>query len=130
MFNNSQVFTSFSVDNLEKARTFYEEILGGKVEDESQMGIQFKFGSGNMIFIYPREDHAPATYTILNFIVDDIDNTVDELQQKGIDFLHYDLEGFPQDKRGIVRRLTAGMGPDIAWFEDPAGNILSVLQVS
>ena len=83
------------------------------------------------VFIYEKPDHVPATFTVLNFVVADIDAAVDQLSGKGITFEHYDLgNGAVQDEKGILRGLAASMGPDIAWFKDPAGNILSILQDS
>ena len=128
MFNHNTSFSSFSVDDLEKARAFYGETLGIEVEAESGMGIRLHLAGGSKMVIYPKEDHTPATFTILNFIVDDIDKAMETLRDKGVEFLRYDREDLPQDDRGVLRGLEAGMGPDVAWFEDPAGNVLSVLQ--
>jgi predicted enzyme related to lactoylglutathione lyase len=127
MFKNSHAFSGFSVDNLEAAEKFYRETLGLDVE-KNQMGLQLKIASGNSIFLYQKDNHQPATYTVLNFPVDDIDKAVEELVKKGITLERYDNIGFEQDGKGIVRGKAAGMGPDIAWFTDPAGNVLAVLQ--
>lgn len=127
MFKGALAFSGFSVDDLSKAKEFYGETLGLEVE-EDKMGLQIKIKGGHPIFVYPKENHTPATYTILNFVVEDIDKAVEELESKGVSFEKY--EGFHQDEKGIARGISANMGPDIAWFKDPAGNILSVLQES
>ena len=124
MLKDSKAFSGFSVNDLEAARSFYGQTLGLDVVD-SPMGLTIKIVGGNGTFIYPKDDHVPATYTILNFPVDDVDAAVDELTDKGVAFEHY---GGMTDEKGIARGLAAGRGPDIAWFKDPAGNILSVLQ--
>lgn len=128
MFKNTKAFSGFSVDDLEKARTFYGETLGVDIRRENGMGFSLNLANGTTIFVYPKDDHQPATFTILNFVVDDIDETVESLKDKGIRFIHYNSDDLPQDEQGVLRGLSAGMGPDIAWFEDPAGNILSVIQ--
>lgn len=127
MFKDNEVFSGFSVNDLQAAKEFYGNTLGVDATLD-EMGLQLKFGNGNTIFVYGKDDHQPASFTILNFVVDDIDKAVDDLIAKGIAFERY--EGFPfdQDKKGIARGKAAGMGPDIAWFKDPAGNTLSVLQ--
>ncbi|MEJ0073539.1 MAG: VOC family protein [Candidatus Saccharibacteria bacterium] len=117
--------SGFSVDDAAKAKQFYSETLGLDVE-EDQMGLTLKLAGANDVFVYAKPDHQPATYTVLNFPVDDIDKAVDELTAKGVTFEHYGPEAH-QDEKGIARGKAAGMGPDIAWFKDPAGNILSVL---
>ena len=124
MFRDLQAFSGFSVNDLTKAKEFYSQILGIDVE-ENDMGFRLKIAGSNGIFVYSKEDHVPATYTILNFPVDDIDTTVDVLTEHGVVFEEYaDMT----DEKGIARSLSKNMGPDIAWFKDPAGNILSVLQ--
>lgn len=128
MFKNTRAFSGFSVDDLEKAKSFYGETLGVEVGIENEMGLSLNLANGNTVFIYPKEDHQPATFTILNFVVDDVDVAMDELKDKGIRFIQYNDDDLPQDEKGVLRGLDAGMGPDIAWFEDPAGNVLSVLQ--
>lgn len=127
MFKDNEVFSGFSVNDLQAAKDFYGTTLGVDATLDD-MGLQLKFGNGNTIFVYGKEDHQPATFTILNFVVDDIDKAVDDLVAKGVTFERY--EGFPfdQDEKGIARGKAAGMGPDIAWFKDPAGNTLAVLQ--
>ncbi|HZE87148.1 MAG TPA: VOC family protein [Methylomirabilota bacterium] len=125
MFNAKAAFSGFSVDNLEKAKKFYTETLELKLEDEN-MGLKFQLPGGGKIFIYAKDNHQPATFTILNFVVENIDEAVDELTKRGVNFETY--EGFGQDEKGIARGISAKQGPDIAWFKDPAGNILAVLQ--
>ena len=125
MLANSKAFSGFAVDDLEKAREFYGETLGLKtsVLDEENGLLSLHLADGRDTLVYRKpEDFEPATYTILNFRVDDIDETVDGLAARGVRFERYD--GFDQDEKGVVR----SGGPQIAWFKDPAGNILSVLQ--
>jgi catechol 2,3-dioxygenase-like lactoylglutathione lyase family enzyme len=121
MFANTMAFSGFAVDDLEKARQFYGDTLG--INTSERYGLmKLHLAGGRDTLVYPKSDHTPATYTILNFPVDDIDQAVDELTARGVQFERYD--GSAQDQKGISR----GHGPDIAWFKDPAGNILSVLQ--
>lgn len=124
MLNDSHAFSGFSVTDQDAAKEFYSQTLGLTVEDTG-MGLQLKLAGGGIVFVYPKADHVPATFTILNFPVDDIDAAVDDLAGKGVKFEVY--EGMHQDDKGIARGKAANMGPDIAWFKDPAGNILSVL---
>ena len=126
MFKDTKAFSGFAVNDLEVAKKFYSETLGIEVEQGGQ-GLRLKIAGGNPTFVYSKPDHVPATYTILNFPVDDIDRAVDQLTAAGVKFEHY---GKLTDARGIARGATTGGGPDIAWFKDPAGNILSVLQQS
>ena len=126
MFKDTKAFSGFAVDDLEAAKKFYSETLGIEVEQGGQ-GLRLKVAGGNPTFVYSKPDHVPATYTILNFPVADIDRAVDQLTAAGVKFEHY---GKLTDARGIARGATTGGGPDIAWFKDPAGNILSVLQQS
>lgn len=121
MFENTKAFSGFSVDDVPKARQFYGETLGLKVSEEYGM-LHLHIAGGADILIYPKPDHVPATFTILNFPVDDIDKVVAELAERGVCFERYD--NIAMDDKGISR----GQGPDIAWFKDSAGNILSVLQ--
>ncbi|GAB3632448.1 VOC family protein [Microbacterium shaanxiense] len=126
MFENSDAFSGMSSDDIEASRRFYESVLGLEVRDEGMGGlISVQLPKGGAVLIYPKDDHEPATFTILNFPVADIDAVVDELVSKGVSLERY--EGMGQDDKGIVRGKAAGRGPDIAWFKDPAGNILSVL---
>jgi predicted enzyme related to lactoylglutathione lyase len=124
MFRDAKAFSGFSVDDLAAAKDFYGQTLGLGVEQNAQ-GLRLKIAGGNGIFIYAKKDHIAATYTILNFPVEDIDVAVDQLTGRGVIFEHY--EKFT-DEKGIARGISAGQGPDIAWFKDPAGNIVSVLQ--
>lgn len=114
-------FSGFSVDDLTAAASFYRDKLGIPVT-ETEIGLSVAL-PGGQLFIYPKENHEPATFTVLNFEVADIDVAADELAAAGIPLERYD--GMPQDDKGIMR-ASAGMGPDIAWFTDPAGNILSI----
>lgn len=122
MLGNTKPFSSFSVDDLQKAKEFYGKTLGLEVKTEAE-GLELHF-PGNTIFIYPKENHVPATFTILNFPVKDIDKAVDELSKRGVRFEKYEEGELKTDKRGIFR----GDGPTIAWFKDPAGNFLSLIE--
>jgi catechol 2,3-dioxygenase-like lactoylglutathione lyase family enzyme len=117
-----QAFNGFSVNDLAAAADFYGKTLGVPLE-EIPAGLRLKVGNG--ILVYPKLDHVPATYTVLNFPVDNIDQALDELAGKGIKF---ELYAGITDHKGVARGLARNMGPDIAWFKDPAGNILSILQ--
>lgn len=120
-----RMFSSFSVDDVETAFSFYRTKLKLKVTKESMgiLSIQFNGGEPEVI-IYPKADHSPATFTVLNWAVDNVETAVDELTRQGIVFEQYDTDYIKTDEKGIFR----GEGPKIAWFKDPAGNILSVLQ--
>ena len=120
MFKDTEAFSGFSTNDIERAKEFYGSTLGLEVSEMNGM-LDIKLGGGAMVLAYPKENHEPATFTILNFNVDDIDKAVDELSARGVKFERY--EDFEQDEKGIAR----GEGPAIAWFKDPAGNILSVL---
>ena len=124
MLTDSPAFSGFSVDDIDKARRFYEETLGLRVTVMEEMGglLRLHLGGGAEVLVYPKSDHVPATFTVLNFPVPDIEQAVDELTARGVTFQKY--ENPPTDERGIMR---AG-GPLIAWFTDPAGNIFSVIQ--
>jgi catechol 2,3-dioxygenase-like lactoylglutathione lyase family enzyme len=121
MFANTKAFSGFAVDDIEKAREFYAETQGLDTSEEYGL-LTLHLAGDRPTLVYPKPDHTPATYTILNFPVDVIDKAVEELSGRGVRFERYD--DFEQDERGIAR----GEGPYIAWFKDPAGNILSVLQ--
>ena len=122
MFKDANAFSGFSVDDLAGAKAFYGETLGLNVS-ENPAGLELQLGGGGTVFVYPKgRQHTPASFTILNFPVEDIERAVDELTAAGVQFERYD--GLEQDDRGIAR----GGGPNIAWFKDPAGNILSVLE--
>lgn len=128
MFKNTKAFSGFSVDDLEKAKQFYGQTLGQDASETPQ-GLDVKLTGGGEIFIYPKPNHTPATYTVLNFVVDDIDQSVDELTNAGVKFEHYDSEMLKTDEKGICRNDGKYPGPaGIAWFQDPAGNILAVIQ--
>ena len=127
MLQDSQAFSGFASTDIAKSKAFYRDVLGLTVEDGEMGDVRIKLGSGASVFVYPKADHKPATFTILNFPVDDIDAVVDELTAKGVQFEHYEGE-HGTDEKGIARGLAKGQGPDIAWFTDPDGNILSVLQ--
>jgi catechol 2,3-dioxygenase-like lactoylglutathione lyase family enzyme len=122
MFESVKAFSGFAVDDVPKAKEFYAETLGLRVSEEYGM-LQLHIIGGVDILVYPKPDHTPASFTILNFPVNDIETAVDQLAERGVRFERYDGLAEPDDK-GIYR----GQGPDIAWFKDPAGNILSVLQ--
>lgn len=123
MFKHTKAFSGFSVDDIAVAKRFYGETLGLDVA-EIPAGLTLTIAGGNGTLIYLKDDHQPATYTILNFPVDDIDTAAEALIARGVSFLIY--EGMT-DAKGIMRGKSTNMGPDIAWFTDPAGNILSVL---
>jgi catechol 2,3-dioxygenase-like lactoylglutathione lyase family enzyme len=131
MFKPQSAFSGFSVDNLDQAQAFYSQVLGLEVEvekmaDGQPMGLRLQLPGVARVFVYPKPNHQPATYTVLNLVVANIDLAVTELTQAGVVFEKY--EGMHQDEQGITRGLAHNMGPDIAWFKDPADNILSVLQ--
>ena len=122
MFRDSQAYSGFAVRDIESAKRFYGETLGLDVSESNGM-LNLRLADDRNVLVYPKPDHEPASYTILNFPVDDIEATVDALTGKGVQFERY--EGADQDERGIFR----GEGPPIAWFKDPAGNILSVIKL-
>ena len=128
MFKILAAFSGFSVRNLEAAKKFYRDILGLKITEEKGMGFKLHLPGGGQVFVYPKENHEPATFTILNLVVENIDITVNELIEKGVVFEQYNIPELPQDKKGIARGLSAHMGPDIAWLQDPSGNIFSIMQ--
>ena len=121
MFTNTKAFSGFAVDDVEKARKFYGDTLGVKTSEDNGL-LTLHIAGERPTLVYPRPNHTPAEYTILNFPVDDIERAVEELTARGVQFERY--EGFDQDERGIHRE-----GPPIAWFKDPAGNVLSVIQL-
>ena len=126
MFTPTSAFSGFSVNDLAQAKAFYAETLRLKVDDEG-VGMRLHLPGGGTVFAYSKDDHQPATFTILNFVVENIDEAVDELTNRGVQFEHYE-EGPKTDEKGILRGHALQMGPDIAWFKDPAGNTLAVLQ--
>ncbi len=121
MFKDTKAYSGFAVDDVQKAQEFYGDTLGLKTSEEYGL-LTLHIAGDRPTLVYPKPGHTPADYTILNFPVDDIDKAVDELTARGVRFEKY--EGFDQDEKGIAR----GEGPYIAWFKDPAGNVLSVLQ--
>ncbi len=122
MLNGKTAFSGFSVSDIEKTRNFYSNKLQLKVTDGVMGLLELHVGSGNPVIIYPKENHQPASFTILNFPVDDIEAAVDKLNAQGIPMERY--EGFEQDEKGIAR----GGGPFMAWFKDPSGNVLALMQ--
>ncbi|MDP9489307.1 MAG: VOC family protein [Thermoproteota archaeon] len=121
-FKNTKAFSSFSVKDLNEAKRFYGQTLGLEVS-ESDEGLILQTKGGIDVFIYPKPDHTPATFTVLNFVVDDVDRAVDELTKMGVRFQIYDKGELKTDDRGIFQGK-----PKIAWFKDPAGNFLSILE--
>jgi predicted enzyme related to lactoylglutathione lyase len=124
MFKHTKAFSSFSVNDIQKAKKFYSEVLGLDVTDNPMGVIELQIARSNNVMVYPKPNHEPATFTVLNFPVDDVEKTVDELTAKGVVFEQYKGE-IETDKKGISRD---NRGPKIAWFKDPAGNIFSVLE--
>ena len=125
MLENSKAFSGFAAPDIDKEKEFYSQTLGLKTSEDHGL-LRLHLAGGNNVLIYPKPDHTPATYTVLNFPVDDVDLAVDELKDRGVEFERYNRENLKTDEKGIMR----GNGPTIAWFKDPAGNILSVLSRS
>jgi catechol 2,3-dioxygenase-like lactoylglutathione lyase family enzyme len=121
-FKNTKAFSSFSVKDLEETKKFYGQTLGLEIA-ETDEGLILQIKGGNDVFIYPKPDHTPATFTVLNFVVDEVDKAVDELTQMGVRFQLYDKGELKTDDRGVFQGK-----PKIAWFKDPAGNFLSILE--
>src|SRR5687767_1602227 len=126
MFKDTRAFSSFSVNDIQKAKEFYSRTLGMDVSEEEE-GLALKIAGGGTVFMYPKQNHQPATFTVLNFPVDNIEEAVDKLAGLGVRFESYEGE-MKTDAKGIFRGASRGEGPNIAWFKDPAGNILSVLE--
>ena len=128
MFKETNTFSGFSVNDISAAKQFYGETLGLTLEEMPE-GVMLHLYGGGKVFLYGKDDHTPATFTVLNFEVENIDQVADELIASGITFERYDWmdEAQPDDK-GIYKGKTIGKGPNIAWFKDPAGNVLSILQ--
>ena len=122
MFKDAKAFSSFSVNDVQKAKEFYGQTLGLTVSETAE-GLELNLTGGNTIFLYPKPNHTPASFTVLNFRVKDIEEAVDELTVLGVHLEKYNQPDLKTDEKGIMR----GPGPQIAWFKDPAGNILSVL---
>ncbi len=127
MLSIAHAFSGFSVDDINAAKDFYGRALGLSVAENSAGNLVVTLPGGYEVFMYPKADHEPATFTILNLVVADIDVAVDSLNQAGVVTKIYRDPDFHTDEKGIARGKAAGYGPDIAWFRDPAGNILSVL---
>lgn len=125
--NINSGYGGFSVNDLEVAKNFYVEKLGLEVSEDA-MGLFITLPGGGKIFVYPKDNHEPATYTVLNLLVPDIKEAVAALKEKGIDCEQYDFEMFKTDENGIVWGMKSGDGPNIAWFKDPSGNILSLIE--
>jgi predicted enzyme related to lactoylglutathione lyase len=123
-----EIFSGFSVDDIPAAKAFYGETLGLRISDGPMGNLDLELPAGGHVFIYPKADHVPASFTILNLVVDDIDAAVDDLNARGVATAIYDDPELPTDDKGVLRGRAADRGPDIAWFRDPAGNVLSVLQ--
>jgi catechol 2,3-dioxygenase-like lactoylglutathione lyase family enzyme len=126
MFRDAKWFSSYSVDDIETARRFYGETLGLDVELAPMGTLELKLAGDRHVTIYPKDNHEPATYTVLNFIVDDLGTTVDALADAGVQMEKYDMPGLQTDDRGMAGDPG---GPQMAWFKDPAGNILGVLSL-
>lgn len=128
MFKNTKAFSSFSVDNIPVAKQFYSETLGVEVKEVPEGLELYLAGGGVPVFIYPSTDYVVPEHTVLNFLVDDIDEAVDELNKRGVPMEQYDMPAMKTDAKGIVRNETE-LGPKaMAWFKDPAGHILAVMQ--
>ena len=127
MLKNIDIFSGYSVRDRGESLKFYKEVLGLSVA-ETDEGLNIQLKNGGKLFLYQKPDHSPASFTVLNLVVEDIDQAVDELRADGIDLENYDVGEMKADENGIYRGSAAGRGPDIAWFKDPSGNILSVIQ--
>lgn len=125
MLTTTHAFSGFSVKDVPTAETFYRDVLGLEVSVNAMGILNIALPGGGTVMAYPKDDHVPADFTVLNFAVDDIDAAVDELEAAGVQLERYD--GFPQDERGVLRGKAVDRGPDIVWFLDPSGNILSAL---
>ena len=122
MLRDSKAYSGFSATDISQAKEFYARTLGLEVSETHGI-LTLRLAGGNNVLVYPKSNHVPATFTVLNFPVDNVDRAVDELARRGVHFEHYDLPNLKMDEKGIMR----GKGPTIAWFKDPAGNILSVI---
>jgi catechol 2,3-dioxygenase-like lactoylglutathione lyase family enzyme len=125
MLTTTHAFSGFSVNDIPAAEAFYRDVLGLEVSVNAMGILNIALPGGGTVMAYPKDDHVPADFTVLNFAVDDIDAAVDELEAAGVQLERYD--GFPQDERGVLRGKAVDRGPDIVWFLDPSGNILSAL---
>lgn len=126
MLQSNQTFSSFAVKDIEKSKAFYTDILGLTVA-EQYGGLSLEMGHGSTVMIYPKPDHTPATFTVLNFPVENLETTVDALIAKGVTFEQYDMEMIHTDEKGISR--SEGEGPSMAWFTDPSGNIFALMEL-
>ncbi len=124
MFSKNKAFSGFSVIDTAKAKEFYALVLGMKVKDGEMGTLQLTIANGSVVIVYPKPNHVPAEFTVLNFPVSDIDKAVDELNERGVKMIQYDNETIKTDHKGVMR----GNGPNIAWFNDPDGNIFSVME--
>jgi len=129
MFNPKTALNAFSAKDLDAIKHFYTEVLSLEVKD-SPAGLEISLPGGAKTIVYQSDKNQPAEYTMLNFFVDNIDEAVDALAKRGVTFERYEDMGFPQDEKGVARGLAVHKGPDAAWFKDPQGNILEVLQVA
>jgi predicted enzyme related to lactoylglutathione lyase len=127
MLQHAKAFSSFSINDREKAKHFYAEVLGLDVKDNSMGILELNLDNGQDVILYPKPSHEPATFTVLNFLVTNIDEAVTELTKKGVRFEQYEGE-IKTDEKGILRGVDQNKGPNIAWFKDPAGNILSLVE--
>ena len=125
MFRDNEAFSSYSVDDLDRARGFYGETLGLEVGEDPMGFLELRLAGGGRVMIYPKPDHQPATFTVLNFVVPNIEEAVDALAAAGVEMQQYDMADIKTDERGIAR---GELGPPIAWFADPAGNVIAVIQ--
>ena len=125
MLKESKAFSGFSANDIPKAKDFYGQTLGLEVSEDHGL-LTLHLAGGHKVLVYPKPNHVPATFTVLNFPVKNVDQAVDELKKRGVRFENYNLPDLKTDEKGIMR----GKGPTIAWFKDPAGNILSVLEAS
>jgi predicted enzyme related to lactoylglutathione lyase len=125
--SDATAFSSFSTNDIEAAKRFYIDVLGLELKDEPMGALELGMNGGGILFIYPKPNHEPASFTVLNFAVSDLEAAVDELRAKGVDTKIYPDSEFPSDERGIVRGGPDGDEGDIAWFRDPAGNVIAVM---
>jgi catechol 2,3-dioxygenase-like lactoylglutathione lyase family enzyme len=125
LLKDSLAFSGFAVDDVPRAKDFYADSLGLEVTEDNGM-LTLHLGGGAKVLVYPKPDHTPATFTVLNFPVDDIETAVDALAERGVSFEHYEGTDLETDPKGVFR----GGGPLIAWFTDPAGNVLSIIEAS
>ena len=125
MLKESKAFSGFSANDIAKAKDFYGQTLGLEVSEDHGL-LTLHLAGGHKVLVYPKPNHVPATFTVLNFPVKNVNQTVEELKKRGVRFEIYNLPDLKTDEKGIMR----GKGPTIAWFKDPAGNILSVLEAS